>query len=79
MRQKHRNEKHLPNIREKSNKTRNRHTGTSDKTTCYKKDNVVNHVSVGDKIEECSQGSGRMVPHVLELGHKLLSVLRCQL
>ena len=36
---------------------------------------VVDHVAVGDVVQEHGEGPGGLVPHVLELGHQLLSQL----
>ena len=38
-------------------------------------DDVVDHVAVGDVIQEHGEGPGGLVPHVLELGHQLLPQL----
>ena len=42
---------------------------------CDQEDDVVNHVSVGDVVQEHGEGPGGLVPHVLELGHQLLPQL----
>ena len=44
--------------------------GSSDQ-----EDNVVNHVAIGDVVQEHGQGPRGLVPHVLELCHQLLPQL----
>ena len=41
--------------------------------TCDKEDNIINHVSISDIVQECSQRTAGMVAQVLELHHKLLA------
>lgn len=38
-------------------------------------DDVVDHVAVGDEVEEGGEGASRVVAHVLELGDELLPQL----
>ena len=42
---------------------------------CDQEDDVVDHVSVGDVVQEHGQRASGLVPHVLELRHQLLPQL----
>jgi len=45
------------------------------KSACDEEDNIVNHVAIGDIVQECCQVSSGVVPHVLKFYDKLLSQL----